>query len=410
MHDKYNKTVIACCISYVTQAIVVNFPPLLFVQFSRQYSISLSAISVLISVCFGVQLLVDTIAAKFDAKLNYRKVAILSQICAIVGIAGFALLPMLLPSPFIGLIIAELFSGIGGGLMEVIVSPIIDACPSEGKTARMSLLHSFYCWGQALTVLLTTVLFSLIGIERWWLIALLWTVMPVCSIILFTFVPIPQEDTEISAAIKVKAQDAGGSFGALLKRGEFYVFALIMVCAGASELAMSQWASSFAETGLKVSKAFGDVLGPCLFAVTMGLSRLLLARISKNHSALPFMVISSGLCILSYALAALSPQPIISLLGCALCGFSVGALWPGALSLSARRMSGSVALFALMALSGDIGALAGPAITGAVAQLFGGNLGAAFLFAAIFPVTLTVLLAVQLIKDKKGNKNEATRN
>lgn len=397
MTGKYNKTVLACCISYVTQAIVANFAPLLFVQFSKQYEISLSQISLLIFVCFGVQLIVDAIAAYFNDRIDHRRVAILSQISAIIGIAGFTFFPRLLPSPFLGLIISELFAGIGGGLMEVIISPIIEACPATNKTGRMSLLHSFYSWGQALTVLLTTVVLHLIGVENWWVMALAWTAVPLTSIILFTFVPIPQ-----ASAGTVTSERKNGVSG-LFRMPLFYLFVVVMLCSGAAELSMAQWASSFAETGLGVSKAMGDILGPCLFALAMGSARLIFARVSARRGAVPFLIFSAALCIASYLITALSPIPLIALFGCALCGFSVGAMWPGALSLAASRVSDSVACFALMAMAGDLGAMIGPAITGTVADALGGNIGHAYLLSLIFPVILLIIFTVRHAnQNKKG--------
>lgn len=401
MTNKYNKTVFACCISYVTQAIVANFAPLLFVQFSKQYSVSLSQISLLIFICFGVQLIVDAIAAYLNDRIDHRKVAILSQVSAIIGIAGFTFFPRLLPSPFLGLIVAELFAGIGGGLMEVIISPIIEACPATNKTGRMSLLHSFYSWGQAITVLLTTVVLHLIGVENWWVMALVWTAVPLTSIILFTFVPIPQASKE-NAFDNTSLSENKSSFSGLFKTPLFYLFVVVMLCSGAAELSMAQWTSSFAETGLGVSKAIGDILGPCLFAITMGSARLIFARVSAHSGTVSFLILSSALCIASYLITALSPIPLIALFGCALCGFSVGAMWPGALSLAASRVSDSVACFALMAMAGDLGAMIGPAMTGAIAEALGGNIGHAYLFSLIFPVVLFVIFTIRFKRNSTG--------
>ncbi len=395
-------TIIACCTSYITQAVVVNFAPLLFVQFGKQFDISLSEISLLITICFGVELAVDLLTAKYSDKFSQRSLIISALIIAMLGIGGFAIFPFWFKNPYWGLVISNVFCGIGGGLMEVLISPIIEACPAENKSGNMSLLHSFYCWGQASVIIITTLFILFAGIENWRIIALLWTVAPLIALVMFIFVPIYGDPSKLPPeARKEKAQRT--SIGSLLKNPVFLLFFGIMVCSGASELAMSQWSSSFAESGLGISKALGDIFGPCLFGILMGMARILYSKFSDHLNPTVCMLVSSVLCALSYLVAALSPIRLISLLGCSLCGFSVGILWPCALSLAAERINGSVTLFALLAVGGDLGCLIGPAATGAVADAFGGNIAASFIFALIFPVALIIFISV-LNKGKKARK------
>lgn len=403
----YKQTVFACCISYITQAIVVNFPPLLFLKFQNQFDVSLSELSTLISICFGAELIVDLLAAKFSTLFSQRVLIITSQILAIAGIAGFGIFPFIFSNGFIGLAIADILCGIGGGLMEVLVSPIIEACPTDSKSGSMSFLHAFYCWGQAAVILLTTLFFFVLGIDNWRITAFLWTIIPIASIIMFTFVPIYDDPSK--AAEKNGEQAKPASLITILKNKMFLAFMVIMICAGASELAMSQWASSFAEAGLGVSKAAGDIFGPCLFAIFMGTARLIYGKFGAKADSYLCMIISSGICAASYLLAAFSPIAALSLFGCALCGFSVGILWPGTLSIAAERIHGGVAMFALMALGGDIGCLVGPALVGKIADMFGGDIRISFIFSLAFPAIMIVSLILLRHGDKKRKKSAAAR-
>ena len=389
----YKPTIFACFIGYVVQALTINFSPLLYITFQNNYGMSIPQISSLIAVCFAVQLLTDAFAAKFSSKMNPRATVVVANGLAAVGIAGMGILPEILP-PYVGLLVAIILSGTGSGLVEVMVSPIVEACPTKRKAAMMSLLHSFYCWGQAAVVLLSNVFFLTIGIEKWKLLALLWALIPLCNAILFLFVPLAPLDSDVAASQKKT----------FFKTPVFWVLIAVMACAGASEMAMSQWASGFAEAALGVSKTVGDIMGPFLFAVLMGASRVFYAKFSKKISLSKFMLISSALCILSYLLAAVSPSPILSLIGCAVCGLSVGIMWPGGLSTAAGLLSnGGVALFASLALAGDLGCLAGPTIVGGLTALFGGNFRLSFLFAILFPLLLIVsLLFLNVYKKKKS--------
>ncbi|MBQ7381296.1 MAG: MFS transporter, partial [Clostridia bacterium] len=331
----YRSTVFAGFIGYITQSITINFYPLLFVTFGKQYGLSLSAITSLIVICFCAQLFIDATAWRFSRFFHPRTTVVLAQLFASLGIASLGFLPKILP-PYPALIIAVLLSGLGSGLVEVMVSPIVEACPTKRKSAYMCLLHSFYCWGHVLVVLFSTLYFSLVGIEHWEYLAYLWALIPLCDMILFFFVPIyPTESEEEKEAPR-----------AFMKNKLFWLIFAMMVCSGAAELAMSQWASELAENGLGVSKTVGDLLGPCLFAVFMGASRLIYVKLSQRVSMNRFMMGSCALCILSYVMTALLPNPILALLGCALCGFSVGIMWPGCLSKATSLLhTGGVSMF-----------------------------------------------------------------
>lgn len=381
------------CVGFFTQAITINVAPLLFVTFENEFNISLFKISVLIAISFATQFSMDFIAAKFSNIIKPRATAIFAHTCAAVGMISYSFLPDLIPDPYIGLLIATVLASMGAGLLEVVLSPIVEACPTKKKSATMSLLHSFYSWGIAGTVLLSTIFFEFFGIEHWRILTSFWGLVPMIGAIGFCFVPIyvPKEDDQKSVE--------GTS---LFKTPLLWIFMMIMFCAGAAEQAVSQWTSSFAETGLGVSKATGDLLGLFAFAVLMGASRIFYTFFSKKIKLRTYMALSSVLCIISYLMAALSPIPVISLLGCAICGLSVGIMWPGTYSLAAKKLPEcGVRMFAILALAGDLGCLIGPTGAGWIASLFGDDLKAAFLFATIFP---TIMLF--LIRFTKNEKNK----
>lgn len=390
----YRHTRYASYLGYITQAIVNNFAPLLFVTFQQSFQIPLSQITTLITANFLIQLAVDLLASKFVDRIGYRPCVVAAHFLSAAGIAGLAVFPSLFASPYGGLFAAMALYAVGGGLLEVLISPIVEACPTENKSAAMSLLHSFYCWGHAGVVILSTVFFSLAGIGSWRILAFLWALAPLCNAFFFSRVPI--------ATLTENGESL--SFRRLFSSKLFWIFALLMVCSGASEQALSQWSSAFAESGLSVSKTVGDLAGTCVFALLMGLSRLFYARKSGSISLLPFMVGSGVLCIISYLLAALSPWPVLGLLGCGLCGLSVGILWPGTFSLaSAAFPRGGTALFALLALAGDLGCSSGPTVTGLVAEAAQGRLQTGLLVALVFPVLLLVgLVLYSRMKKRPG--------
>lgn len=386
----YRHTIRASYLGYVTQAAVNNLAPLLFLTFQNSYGVSLEQIGFLITINFGVQLLVDLIAAKFIDRIGYRIPVIAAHILCAAGLLGLGILPNTLPSPYLGLLISIVLYAIGGGLIEVLISPIVEACPTENKSSEMSLLHSFYCWGYVAVVLLSTLFFAVAGIENWPVLTTLWALLPLGNAVYFCFVPLRTLTEGHQRSLSIRE---------LFSLKTFWILALLMVCAGASEQAMSQWASAFAESGLHVSKTMGDLLGPCLFAALMGTSRILYARFSHRISLQKGLVLSGILCLLSYGLTLFSPFPLLSLLGCGMCGFSVGMLWPGTYSLASIYCpAGGTAMFALLALAGDLGCLGGPGTVGVVSDWMGGSLRSGLLIAMIFPILLVI--GVKVLRKK----------
>ena len=392
MKNQYNKTITACFVGYIVQAIVNNFVPLLFLTFESSYGIPLSQITMLITFNFGIQLLVDLLSAKFVVKIGYRVSIVMAHIFAALGLAGLVVLPDLLPNAFAGLLIAVVIYAIGGGLIEVLISPIMESCPSENKEKAMSLLHSFYCWGHVGVVLLSTLFFWFFGIADWKILALLWVIIPVCNGILFCKVPI---------APLIEEGETGMSLRELCKNRIFWILMLMMMCAGASEQAVSQWASTFAEQGLGVSKTIGDLAGPMSFAILMGSARAFYGKFGDRIDLDKFMQASSLLCIVSYLCISLSPSPLFSLIGCSLCGLSVGIMWPGTFSkASAALRNGGTAMFALLALAGDVGCSGGPTLVGFVTGLASDDLKKGILAGILFPI----LLIVGIVSLKKAKR------
>lgn len=393
MKTSYKHTIFACFVGYIVQAIVNNFVPLLFLTFQDSYGISYSKITLLITINFAVQLSIDLLSAFFIDKIGYRASALIAHGFSVVGLIGLAFLPDILPDPFIGLVAAVTLYAVGGGLLEVIVSPVVEACPTDNKEKAMSLLHSFYCWGHVGVVLISTLFFTAFGIENWRIIALLWAIIPAANFILFSRVPINSLIGEDEEGLKPTA---------LFKNKYFYIFFLLMLCAGASEQGVSQWASAFAEAGLGVSKTIGDLAGPMLFATLMGTARALYGKLGHKIDLEKFMLFSSVLCIGAYLLTALSPNPVLSLIGCGICGFSVGILWPGTFSLACAGLrGGGTLMFAMFALAGDIGCAAGPAIVGNMAEVFGGNLNLGIVCGIAFPVLMAGGLLLYRMSRKK---------
>lgn len=388
MKLSYRHTISACFLGYIVQAIVNNFVPLLFLTFQSSYEIPLSRITVLVTVNFSVQLLVDLLSAGFVDKIGYRVSMIIAHLTAAAGLVLLTVLPDALPDPFFGLLIAVVVYAIGGGLLEVLVSPVMESCPTDNKEKAMSLLHSFYCWGHVGVVLISTVFFAVFGIGNWKILALIWALIPLCNLFLFAAVPI---------APLIQEGERGLSLRDLFSRGMFWILFLMMTCAGASEQAVSQWASTFAEQGLGVSKTVGDLAGPMAFAVCMGLSRLFYGKYGDRIDLDRFMAGSGLLCVLSYLIISLIPVPALGLLGCALCGLSVGIMWPGTFSKAAASLrGGGTAMFALLALAGDLGCSGGPTLAGLVSARAGDNLRAGILAAVVFPVLL--LLGLWLLR------------
>lgn len=382
MKNKYQNTMYACFVGYIVQAIINNFVPLLFLTFEKNYHIPLSQITMLITFNFGMQLLIDLLSAKFVDKIGYRVAVVLAHICSALGLICLTILPELLQNALIGLLISIMIYAIGGGLIEVLISPIVESCPSDNKEKAMSLLHSFYCWGHVAVVLLSTLFFQLCGIQNWKWLALIWALVPMANALVFTKVPI---------ASLIQEGETGMTIRELCHNKTFWILMLMMVCAGASEQGVSQWASTFAEKGLGVTKAVGDLAGPMAFAILMGSARAFYGKFGDKIDLNKFMVGSSVLCVLSYVFISFSPSPFLSLIGCAICGLSVGIMWPGSFSkASVALRNGGTAMFAFLALAGDVGCGGGPTLVGFVTGLAADDLKKGILAGAIFPVLLVV--------------------
>ena len=392
MKYSYDSTMRACFTGYIVQAIVNNFAPLLFLTFQRTYHIPLQQITLLVTFNFGIQLLTDLLSVAFVDRMGYRASMLLAHILSALGLICLTVLPERMGHPFAGILISVIVYAVGGGLLEVLVSPVVEACPSTHKEKAMSMLHSFYCWGHVGVVFFSSIFFKLAGIENWKLLAVLWAVIPILNALVFTRVPI---------APVLPEGEEGMTIGTLFQNRTFWLLFVMMICAGASEQSVSQWASLFAEKGLGISKTAGDLAGPMAFAFLMGASRAFYGNYGEKINLDRFMAVSSVLCILSYLCLVFMPVPVLSLAGCALCGLSVGILWPGTFSRASKALpAGGTALFALLALGGDIGCSGGPTLVGMVSGMCKGNLKAGILAALIFPVLLLTGAKFETKKDK----------
>lgn len=393
IRTSYSHTIAASYLGCVTQAVVNNFAPLLFLTFQTQMGLSLEEITLLTTVNFSVQLLVDFLSVKAADRIGYRVCIVAAHLFSAAGLAALAILPGLIQNAYAGLIAAVTLYAIGGGLIEVLVSPIVEACPTEKKEAAMSLLHSFYCWGHVAVVLLSSAFFQLAGIGNWRVMACIWALLPLGNAVYFALVPI-RPVVEERRRMPVRSL-----FGQKL----FWLFLLMMLCAGASEQGMSQWASAFAQSGLGVNKAMGDLAGPCAFAVLMGTSRALYGKYSDRMPLRAVMMASAVLCIACYATAAMSGNVLLALAGCALCGFSVGIFWPGTFSTAVPALpGGGTAMFALLALAGDLGCTTGPTVVGLAAGAAGGRLAAGLGMGMIFPVLMLLCILLLPVFQKRS--------
>ncbi len=397
---KYNGTITACFVGYIVQAIVNNFAPLLFLTFQRNYNIPLAQITLLVTINFGIQLFVDLISVTFVDRIGYRISMILAHLFSAAGLILLTVLPDLFPRPIVGILISVIIYAVGGGLLEVLVSPVVEACPSDNKEKAMSMLHSFYCWGHVAVVLVSTMFFRFVGIEHWKLLAVVWALIPALNIIAFARVPI---------ASLIQEGEKGYTLRDLFGIRVFWILLIMMICSGASEQAVSQWASAFAEKGLGISKSLGDLAGPMMFAVLMGTSRAFYGRHGEKINLDRFMIFSSLLCIFSYLCISMAPSPIVSLAGCAVCGLSVGIMWPGSFSKAASTLRrGGTAMFALLALGGDIGCSGGPTLVGLVSSAAGDNLKKGILAGIVFPILLLYgLLTLDRLKRTQNSSDNS---
>lgn len=390
---EYKHTIYACYIGYIVQAIINNLGPLLFLTFEKSLGIPIEKIGMLITINFGVQIIVDLLSARYVDKIGYRNSIIAAHIFASIGLIGMGIFPFIFSDSFVGLAVSSMINAVGGGIIEVLISPIVEAAPSNEKDKAMSMLHSFYCFGHVAVVILSTVAFYILGMDNWRYISMIWAIVPLFNIFLFSIVPI-KAVTEEESQLPLKR---------LLSMKLFWIFVLLMICAGASEQAMSQWASFFAEDGLKVSKTMGDLLGPCAFALLMGGSRAFYGKYGSRIDLKKFILGSSILCIISYLIAVLSPVPIIGLLGCALCGLSVGIMWPGTFSIAAKECpNGGTAMWALLALAGDIGCSVGPGLVSIISSMnIGTGIKYGLGYAIIFPATMFMTILKMTVKHSK---------
>ena len=385
--NNYLSTKISGYVGFFVQAIVNNFLPILFIALQDVYKMSYSRLASLIAVNFGSQVIVDFLAPKVVAKLGYRITAFLSQFMAFLGLALLSLLPNVI-TPYIAIIICIIVYATGSGLTEVILSPMIEMLPTRNKSGNMAILHSFYCWGQAVTVLGTTALVYLSGFENWFIIPLVWAVIPFINMFSFLKVPIVEPDPSIKVA----------TFFELVRNKKFLLYMLLMFCAGASEIAMAEWASIFAQNALGVSKAIGDVTGPCAFAIFMGLGRVIYAKFSKKISFIKLLICLNILGVVCYMTVAFCNFAFLSLIFCALCGFTVSISWPGIYSLGAKNFkNGGAVMFGAFAMCGDFGCAFGPWLIGALADKFTLNVG--FAVASVFSLII-VVCSFYLLKNK----------
>ena len=394
MRKNYQRTLKACYLGFITQAIAANFAPLLFLKFHTDYGISLGRVALISTAFYFTQLVVDVFCVRFVDKIGYRRSVVASEVASVLGLAGLAFIPDLCADPFAGIIACVIVYAVGSGLIEVLCSPIVEACPFEHKEAVMSLLHSFYCWGSVGVILLSSLFFTVFGIGRWRILACVWALIPLYNIFNFATCPIEH----------LTEDGKGMTVGQLFRKPLFWVAILLMVCAGASEMSMAQWASAYTEAALGFSKTLGDLVGPCLFAVTMGVSRVIYGKFGAKLDLRRYMLGSGILCLCCYLLSSLSADPVLGLLGCVLCGFSVGIMWPGTISITSPRLpQGGTALFALLAMAGDLGGAFGPSLVGAVTQRAGDDLRSGMLAGSVFPLVLIVSL---LLFGRMAQKDE----
>ncbi len=391
----FKHTIAACSVGYVVQSVVNTFVPLLFLTFSVQYGIPLEKISILILFNFVTQLLTDIASAFFVDKIGYRASISIAHFLDFLGLVTLTVLPEII-DPFIGLIVSVFLYAVGGGLIEVLISPTIEACPTDNKAGFMSLLHSFYCWGCAFVIAVSTLFFFLFGMENWKILTVIWSVLPLANMIYFNFVPINSVNP---------TEEQGLSLLGVIKHEKFLLLFVLMVMAGACELTISQWASAFAELALNVNKSIGDMAGAFSFAILMGTARIIYSKLSNKINLWYAMFFSGILCLIGYLMTAIPTNSYVNLLGIGICGFSVGVLWPGMYSLSAKTIkNGGTKLFSLLAFAGDLGCSSGPAILGFISAAYGDNLKFGVLFCTMFPLVLVICLILQAISVKRENK------
>ncbi len=395
IRNNYKHTIYACYIGFITQAVVINLPTLLLVTFQETFGIPLEQITVIISLNFLIQLATDYVCGRVVDRIGYRISAIAAHLFSVAGLLGLAFLPYILPSPFVGLLISVVLYAIGGGIIEVLMSPLVESSPVPNKTGILGLLHSFYCWGTVAVILLSTLFFAVFGKENWRILAVIWSIVPILNAVYFSLVPIT-DPVEAGADMKL---------GELFRSRLFWLFALLMAVGGAGEQGMSQWSSAFAEKGLNVSKTIGDLAGPCMYSFFMGCTRMFYGKMGDRINLMKTVCVCACMTIAAYITASLAPSPVISFIGCAVCGLSVGIFWPGILKLASNAFpKGGTALFAFLALAGDLGCSAGPAAVGFVSGFLGDDLKRGIIIGAVFPAVLVICILLYTISVRKKKK------
>ncbi len=390
----YRHTLVSCYICFIIQSIVNNFSPLLFVTYSKEFNVSVSELALLVSFNFAVQMIVDAVGVRYADRIGYRRGMFIAHLASFLGLSGLAAFTLVLPS-FSGLLIATVFCAMGSGFIEVLTSPIVEALPLGEKSAAMSLLHSFYCWGHIAIVLITTGSLALFGAENWRYIALFWAAFPLVNCILFSFVPLVSLESE---------GEGHRSFLKLFAFRDFPMFLVLMISTGAMEQSMAQWVSYFAEAGLGITKTTGDLLGGCTFALTMALPRTFWGMRGDRLDLTKALSLCAAGVFASYLFTVFAPHPILSLAGCAVCGIFVGIYWPGTLSAASRRLPlGGTTMFAALALAGDFGCAVGPGIMGFVSDAVGGTRGlkAGFLASSAFAVAAFLILRILRSRERR---------
>ena len=384
MNSKYTQTKLASYIGYIVQAIINNFLPILFIAFQDVYALSYEKLARLIVFNFVTQMITDLITPKIVNVIGYKKASVLAHFCASLGLVMLSVLPSLM-SPYLAIIISIIVYAFGSGLIEVIISPIIENLPTDNKKSNMAFLHSFYCWGQAFTIIVTTILIFVFGYRRWNFIPLIWAIVPFLNMFFFMRVPVIEPTSETKKA----------TFSVLFKSSKFRCFMVMMFCAGACEIAMAEWASIFAQQALGISKVIGDLLGPCAFAIFMGLGRIWYAKVAEKVSFRKTLIYMSMACFLCYIVVAFCKIPFVSLMCCALCGFTVSLSWPGLYSAGAKKFpEGASVMYSVFAMCGDTGCCLGPWVLGIVADSLGLNIG--FAAASVFPIIMIVTATMSL--------------
>ena len=359
MNSKYSKLKAACYFGNITMAVTANLSPLLFITFRNKYNISYSLLGLLILINFFTQLGIDLVFSLFSHKFNIKKTVRLMPVLSIIGFVLYALSPVIFGDDlYVGLLLSTIVFSASSGLGEVLLSPIIAAIPADDPDREMSKLHSVFAWGVVGVVVFATLFLLTLGYNKWQLLTVILTVIPLCSAILFFISDIPKIDTpkKTSSAISL-----------LKNKGVWLCFFAIFL-GGASECTMSQWASGYLENALGIKKVWGDIFGVALFAIMMGTGRTLYSKHGKSIEKLLFFgAVGATLC---YFVTAVSPIPLIGLFACALTGFFVSMMWPGSLIISSDRYpDGGVFIYALMAAGGDLGASVGPQLVGLVTDL-----------------------------------------